>query len=117
MSFNPDPKPEPRPKKKRKRIPRESAKRKAQLRRYNETTRPYYLSAHPKCERCLGLSKKDSRKCINESDQIHHKKGRDGELLNNTDYFLACCDPCHKWIEKYPEQSKIDGWSVSRLSL
>lgn len=70
-----------------------------------------YLKDHPKCEAnikgvCSG----------NPSNQVHHKKGRIGELLLDTKYFLAVEDSCHRYIETHPEFAYENGFSVSRLN-
>ncbi|RLI48613.1 hypothetical protein DRO61_06235 [Candidatus Bathyarchaeota archaeon] len=104
FEFKPDPKPEKREKKKRKPIPKVSKKMQKQLRRY-DVVREEYLNDHPICERC------------NEkhSDQIHHKKGRVGDLLTDKRYFLASCDTCHRWIENNPLEAIKMGFSIKRL--
>lgn len=53
--------------------------------------------------------------CNNISTQIHHRKGRIGQLLTDEKYFLATCDHCHKRIEMRPVWAKRHGYSVSRL--
>ena len=45
---------------------------------------------------------------------IHHKKGRMGTLLTNTDYFLAVCRDCHSRIELSPKWAKEKGYSLER---
>lgn len=70
--------------------------------------RKEYLADHPNCEaRLIG--------CTQLACQIHHKKGRIGELLYNKKFFLAVCDHCHKWIEAHPEEAKEKGFSLNRL--
>ena len=115
MSWKPDPKPDPRPKKKRRRISRVSERRKIDEKLYTQA-RKEYLNDNPKCERCVYLSEKYGSRVM-PSNQIHHKKGRTGSLLYNKRYFMACCDDCHKYIEANPKESKLKGWSISRLSL
>jgi len=52
--------------------------------------------------------------CQNESQDIHHKKGR-GVHLNDTANFLAVCRDCHIKIEMNPTWAKSEGYSKSRL--
>ena len=33
--------------------------------------------------------------CNNKSNQLHHKKGREGKNLIDVKYFMACCGICH----------------------
>lgn len=47
---------------------------------------------------------------------VHHKLGRIGELLTNKDYFLACCEICHRYLEDHPAVAKANGWSLNRLN-
>jgi hypothetical protein len=54
--------------------------------------------------------------CKRPSTQIHHKKGRIGDLLTNEEYFLAVCADCHTKIENHPEWAKEQGYSLSRLT-
>ncbi len=102
MKFKPDPKPEKRPKKKRG-IKKVSDKRKKQLNEY-EIVREKFLKDNPKCQACN----------FQAADQVHHKKGRTGALLNDPAYFLAVCGNCHGFIENNPETALKMGWSVKR---
>jgi hypothetical protein len=36
--------------------------------------------------------------CSNPTSDIHHKKGRTGDLLTDVRYFMAVCRPCHTAI-------------------
>jgi len=53
--------------------------------------------------------------CLGKSSQVHHKKGRIGDLLIDTKYFLAVCMHCHQVIENNPELAKKLNLSESRL--
>ena len=96
-SFKPKP---------RKPINKKAEKRKNEEALYYGTTRPVYLKENPVCECCKKA----------KADQIHHKRGRIGKLLNDVRYFLACCDGCHKIIEANPEWAKLAKYSLSRLA-
>ena len=82
-----------------------SKRREAQLREYN-SIRYDFLAGHPYCERCQ----------IREATQVHHKKGRTGQLLTAEEYFMAVCADCHSFIELHPQQARDAGWSLSRLA-
>ena len=113
--FRPNPKPEPREKKKRKRIPPVSERKKHELKVYKEV-RHEYLLLHTYCERCLWLMENKSiNHNVNIANQIHHKSGRIGALLVDTEYFMACCDTCHRYIEDNPLESLKTGWSLKRV--
>lgn len=53
--------------------------------------------------------------CTNQSTEVHHKKGRIGNLLIDTKFFLAVCRNCHEIIENQPNLAKDLGLSESRL--
>lgn len=84
-----------------------SLKRAKQEREYLKLNREY-LEEHPYCEvswMCCGLL----------ATEIHHKKGREVDLLTNVRYFLAVCRMCHQYIELHPIEAKEKGFSLSRL--
>jgi hypothetical protein len=83
-----------------------SKKRAAQERKYIKL-RDWYLEENPICE---------VKGCHSHSVDVHHKKGRIGELLTDFRYFLAVCRPHHNYIEHHPEESKAHGYSLSRLA-
>jgi len=68
--------------------------------------RKAYLQAYPYCE-VLG--------CNKESQDIHHRKGRIGALLSDSNYFMAVCRSCHSEIELNPIWAKENGYSLGRL--
>lgn len=84
-----------------------SLKRQKQEREY-KIVKAAYLEEHPYCEAewmCHGLL----------AVEIHHKKGRIGDLLCDKKYFLAVCRMCHDRIEQHPKEAKEQGFSLSRL--
>jgi len=102
--FKPDPKPEPRKKKAKKRINPISDKERSRKKQY-KPIRDRFLLDHPICQACN----------FKHSDQVHHKKGRTGRLLIAVEYFLACCDTCHRFIEDNPATALKMGWSLKRI--
>ena len=54
--------------------------------------------------------------CGNQSNQIHHKKGRDGYLLCEVEFFMACCGSCHprRIHETEVEWAKEKGYLLNR---
>ncbi len=94
-------------KKSTKKIKPRSTKRAKEERWYYSVSRPEYLAKHPVCE---------FEGCLDKSVQIHHKKGRIGDLLNDQTFFMAVCDEHHKWIERNPKAAKKRGYSVNRLT-
>lgn len=87
-------------------IRRRSKKRAKQEREYLKL-RDWYLSRQPTCE---------VKGCNCQSTEIHHKKGRVGDLLTDIRFFLAVCWVCHVYIETQPLWAKERGYSLSRLS-
>jgi hypothetical protein len=104
--MTPYPKPEKKVKEKNP-MSKVSKKRKSSLALYKKV-RVKYLTDFPKCE---------VRGCNRFSSEIHHKKGRVGDLLCDTDHFLGCCNTCHQKIEMNPEWAKNEGYSESRLEV
>jgi hypothetical protein len=70
--------------------------------------RKAFLIKHTKCQ--AGLPG-----CSISSTEVHHKKGRIGSLLIDTNFFLAVCRNCHDYIENNPSEAKELGLSESRL--
>lgn len=63
-----------------------------------------YLKEHTECE---------VNDCKNNSTHIHHKNGRNGKMLYDTDYFMAVCNKCHpQKIHENPEWSRSMGYLI-----
>lgn len=66
------------------------------------------------------LSRKENKFCAvypnQRATQVHHKKGRIGDLLTDERYWLAVSSDGHEYIENNPIEAKEKGWSLSRLS-
>jgi hypothetical protein len=88
-----------------KRIKSVSDKKLVELREYR-IVRDKYLADHKVCQH---------PDCKNLSEDLHHAKGRVGNLLTDVRYFKALCRRCHRWVEENPEQAKALGLSLSRL--
>ena len=52
--------------------------------------------------------------CSQVSTDVHHMKGRIGDLLLDQTHWLSVCRGCHNWIELQPEQAKQMGFSKNR---
>ena len=69
--------------------------------------RKTYLLEHPLCEACpiirpyAGVSKNTAW-----ATDIHHTRGKLGELLFATQYFKAVCSTCHRYIHDHPHQAR-----------
>ena len=96
-----------KPTNQRKPIAHRSPKRAKQEREYSKVRRTFLLSS-PVCTAQL------PNICTHHSTDVHHKKGRIGELLTDVTFFLSVCRQCHDWIEMHPIEAKELGFSISR---
>jgi hypothetical protein len=82
-----------------KKISNKSEKRKIQEKIYKDV-RKIYLSNNPKCE----CDKSHT------ATEIHHINGRNGDRLNDINYFLSVCRLCHSWIHENPKEARKKEW-------
>lgn len=90
---------------KQKKISPRSKKRIAQEKIYSDLRRVF-------------LNKQENKVCpiTNErTTTVHHKKGRIGDLLIDTRYWVALSMAGHIFVEQNPEWAKENGYSLSRL--
>lgn len=87
-------------------ISKRSAKRESEEREYSKL-RKQYLAIHEYCEvegcRCLAT-------------EIHHKGGRENDLLLNTDLFMSVCRDHHREITDNSRWAIENGYSIKRNS-
>ena len=65
------------------------------------------------------LGKKENQVCPitkQPTTDIHHKRGRVGNLFLDIRYWIALSREGHKFVEENPEWSKKNGYSLNRLS-
>lgn len=92
-----------------KKIPPKSSKRITQDNLYGKK-RKLFLTAHSICKASIrGV-------CNGAACDIHHMKGRIGDLFLDETYWLPVCRACHYWIEMRPEAAKELGLSINRLT-
>jgi len=89
-----------------KQINKISAKRQIQEDLYYKIIRPNYLKDNPYCVRCNDNSTKTL------ADQIHHKNGREGDRLNDTEFFMSICSECHKIVHDNPMEARQKGYLI-----
>jgi len=89
-------------------IPRRSEKRSKEERLYT-AKRLLFLAEKPMCEACI------SGVCTRRATEVHHKKGRIGELLLNILFWLAVCHECHEYIENNRTFAIEQGFSIKRI--
>ncbi len=88
-------------------LKRRSAKESKRLRAYEKARATVYERSGGSCEArtpwCRGLC-----------EQVHHRQGRDGALIDNVDLLLGVCWACHDYIHYYPARSYETGWLIRR---
>ncbi len=60
------------------------------------------------------LCKAELNGCKVHSTEVHHMRGRIGQLLLDENYWLPVCSNCHRLIEDNPEMARERGLSMSR---
>lgn len=83
-----------------------SVKRQAQLDEY-KTVRNSFLQMNPDCQ----------GECNSKAVEVHHKRGKSGNQLNETADFMAVCRPCHDYIEAHPAWARSKDFTRSRIGL
>lgn len=96
----------PKPTKQKPLAPR-SKKRAKQESEYSNK-RKIFMSAHSMCQANI------SGLCTSTSTDIHHVKGRVGELLLDESYWMSVCRACHQWIETHPVEATQLGYRISK---
>jgi hypothetical protein len=85
-----------------------SAKETKRLRSYEKARATVY-------ERCGGQCEARTPWCqTGACEQVHHRKGRDGALIDDTTLLLGVCSMCHNYIHYYPAKSYEAGWLIKR---
>lgn len=84
-----------------------SKKRAAQESEYS-AKRKIFMSEHPLCQANI------SGLCTTQSTDIHHVKGRSGELLLEVSEWMSVCRACHMWIETHPIEAAELGYRKSK---
>lgn len=69
--------------------------------------RKNWLPLHQMCEAEL-------KGCQGSANQVHHMAGRSGDLLLDSDKWLACCHRCHTWITEHSAEAITMGLSLRR---
>jgi hypothetical protein len=96
-----------KPTKVKKPIAPRSHKRKAQEKDYS-SKRKIFMAEHPMCQANIpGL-------CTSQSTDIHHVKGRIGELLLDETHWMSVCRACHMYIETHPIEATELGFRKSK---
>lgn len=81
-----------------------SEKRAGQLNEYAKL-RKEYLELYPICE---------VTECHNRATEIHHQRGREGERLLDTNFFMAICPDHHREYTDNSKEAINKGYSKER---
>ena len=95
-----------KPKNKKPLAPR-STKRAKQESEYSNK-RKIFMLEHPMCQANI------SGLCTSQSTDVHHIKGRSGELLLEVSEWMSVCRACHQWIETHPIEATALGFRKSK---
>ena len=88
-------------------IRRRSKKESERIRRYDRARTIVMEAAEGMCEAA-------TKRCVGPAGQVHHRKGRDGDLVVDLDNLLAVCYTCHDYIHGHPHESYERGWMIRR---
>lgn len=83
-----------------------SDKRAVQMREYTKLRKGFLT----KYIRCVVYPTKSST-------QIHHARGREGKLLNETKYWLPVSSAGHRWIHDNPAEAKARNLMLTRSGI
>lgn len=88
-------------------IAHRSSHRSKEEAQYNKRAKEWKTD-HPYCEIPIpGI-------CTHKTHDVHHMKGREGELLLNEKYWKAACRPCHEWTTVHTQEAIDLGYSLPR---
>lgn len=57
-----------------------------------------------------------SPECTGQTQEVHHVKGRIGDLLMDQRFWLPCCCLCNRYMERFDSWAREKGFKQSRLS-
>jgi len=84
--------------------------KRAQEQKSYSVMRRLYLEANPECA-CGGIIEG----CDGQATEVHHARGRVGELYLDIRYWKPLTSSCHKFVELNPVWAKENGLSENRL--
>ena len=92
--------------------PRTAPIRKVSLKQYKR------LNKYRSVKKEFAKENTDCAICGKPIEQVHHGKGKLGDLLFDKRYMIPMCgsDDCHLWVEQNPSAAKALGLSYSRLN-
>jgi hypothetical protein len=90
----------------KKAIKRASSKREKQERAYSIAKDLFLAKEENKF--CPVIAKLENKTI--SATEVHHTNGREGERLNDQEYWLAVSREGHQWIHANPELAREQGW-------
>jgi len=87
-------------------IPKVSARQLERLAKYRKVRNEFMVNK--KCEANL-------QGCTIKATDLHHAKGKIGDLLTDKRFFKALCRSCHSYIETHPNFAKENNYSLNRI--
>lgn len=103
----------PKTKARKTRIPKQSEEGKERMAVYM-AIRELFLSDYPDCLAHSIVHPEPVGRRKELATEIHHKKGRNGDLLFDVRYWLPVCRSCHETITLQSEWAYNEGLSLSR---
>jgi hypothetical protein len=98
-AYDANQKPKHKPTKPRKSIAPRSPKRAKQERQYSKEAKQF-KEDNPHCNAAIpGV-------CTGLTFDVHHKGGRENDLLLYVPWWLATCRMCHDWIHANPKEAR-----------
>lgn len=89
-------------------FPKPPKRPKRQERAEYKRRRRTFLKANPWCEGFHAIPTCYGHACV--ATEVHHTKGRDGDLLLDEDHWTAIGRPCHAWIHQHPDEARKRGF-------
>lgn len=69
--------------------------------------RPIWLRLKGRCDRCFA---RDTQRRL----QVHHIRGRLGQLLVDERFWACLCNKCHQWVHANPDAARKAGLLAER---
>jgi hypothetical protein len=74
-----------------------------------------YKRKHPWCAACEALSRFNPMPVgICRTSDVHHKMGREGDLLLDERFWMPVCRTCHDWIEDHGREARRLGFVLDK---
>lgn len=96
-------------------IPKQSKKEVERQKKYRPIAKEFKL-LNPICK-CGRIDERTGKVCRKATTDVHHTKGKIGELLFDVRWFLPVARVCHNWINDHPDEAEAMGLSFSRLAI